>query len=91
MKVKKFLKKINQRFGMNFFNDEYNEVESLRKCIRDFARKSNEVRKKMTKNGLTEEEKVSLYEELSLYKYHIKKGRKVLFKKLLKDHLKSDK
>lgn len=87
MKVKKFLNNINDVFGLDFINNEYTKIESLKLCIKEFIKNSNEVKRKLKKSGLTDEEILRLYEELNLYQYHINKGIKILQKKLIKNNI----
>ncbi len=81
MKIKEFFKNTKKVLGIKPSNEDTNKIERLKKLLLKLQESKKELKKELKKPNISDDKRAELEEELVVYKFQIKKGKKILEKK----------
>jgi hypothetical protein len=81
MKIKEFFKNTKKALGIKLSDEDTSKIERLKKLLLKLQESKKKIKKELQSPNISNEKKAELEEELVVYKYQIKKGKKILEKK----------
>jgi len=81
MKIKEFFKNTKKTLGIKPLNNDISKKERLEGLIVKLKESKKELKQELKNPNISEEKRAELEEELLVYKFQVKKGKKILEKK----------
>jgi len=81
MKIKEFFKNTKKTLGIKPSDEEASKKERLEELLKKLKKRKKVLKEELKKTDISDEKRVELEEEISIYKLQIKKGKKILEKK----------